>query len=331
MKHDPLVTFITATPINEKCFISAAAIDAFEPFYPYTRLFIYDEEEEPSHLWSFQTEKQVIRSTCIYKDPKDNYRYFAYSSEEGEVTIMTEDLIKEVIPDAGVNRDDSAGFGYISNIQQIGIHLYACGFSGQVYKRHGSNDWKHMDEGLLQKSGTPMDEVIALTKINGFDENSIYAAGYQYTDWFPPKVFFFNGIKWKEIIMPEVVERITDIYIESPQRIWMCGANGTLIVGNADDGFQSLSTINDNKLFTSISKFKNDIYLASDAGLFIYNPNDHELGIKKVTSTLHPDIQDANIVSPHGNVLWSIGHKDINRFDGKNWERIHHPDNKKIG
>lgn len=73
------------------------------------------------------------------------------------------------------------------------------------------------------------------------------------------------------------------------------------------------------------------MYLASNLGLFIYDPNDHEAGIQKVVTDLHPDLQDANIVDSYDKVLWSIGPKDIARFDGKKWERIHHPDNPRIG
>lgn len=51
----------------------------------------------------------------------------------------------------------------------------------------------------------------------------------------------------------------------------------------------------------------------------------------KVVTDLHPDLQDANIVDSYDKVLWSIGPKDIARFDGKKWERIHHPDNPRIG
>ena len=42
-------------------------------------------------------------------------------------------------------------------------------------------------------------------------------------------------------------------------------------------------------------------------------------------------VTDANIVDSYDKVLWSIGPKDIARFDGKKWERIHHPDNPRIG
>ena len=61
MKHDPVATFATAVSISENCFMAAAAMDAFEPFHPYTRLVTYDEEEEPSHLWTFEPVDQCVR------------------------------------------------------------------------------------------------------------------------------------------------------------------------------------------------------------------------------------------------------------------------------
>jgi hypothetical protein len=111
----------------------------------------------------------------------------------------------------------------------------------------------------------------------------------------------------------------------------MCGANGTLLLGNAVDGFKSLSSVDDNQLFLSVCKFQDKIYLGSNLGLFVYDPARHDAGIAKVQTGLSPELQDANIVDSVGEVLWSIGPKDIARFDGRQWERIHHPDNERIG
>lgn len=170
---------------------------------------------------------------------------------------------------------------------------------------------------LVAKPKTPQQNRIALSVINGPHESAIYAAGYQHAEWLPPKAFFFNGKQWFELKLPQVAERIVNMYVESEQHIWMCGSNRTLLLGNATDGFRSLSTVDDNQLFTSICKFQDKMYLASNLGLFVYDPNDHKAGIQKVVTDLHPDLQDANIVDSYDKVLWSIGPKDIARFDGK--------------
>lgn len=330
MKPDPVATFTTAVSINEQCFMAAAAMDAFEPFYPYTRLVTYDEDEERSHLWSYEPADQCVRSLCIFCDPADGFRYFASVSEEGEFMILMEDLVQENIPGAGVNRADSQGWGYVSDIQQIGQHVYACGFSGQVYKRWQANDWRHMDDGLLQAPGTPMDDAIALSVIGGPHEDAIYAAGYQYTAGFPPKLFFFNGQQWRAIPLPEAAGRITNMHVASADCIWLCGDDGTLLMGNADEGFKSLAPQSEHQVFTSVTEFEARIYLVSDLGLFVYDLAQPDAGICKVKTTLDPDLQDANVVEARGQVLWSIGPKDIARFNGKTWERMQHPDNPRI-
>jgi hypothetical protein len=43
-----------------------------------------------------------------------------------------------------------------------------------------------------------------------------------------------------------------------------------------------------------------------------------------------PELQDAHVVDACDGVLWSIGEKDIARFDGKQWVRVDHPDNPPI-
>ncbi|MFI8616851.1 hypothetical protein ACIGHN_15220 [Acidovorax sp. NPDC077693] len=324
----PIGTYRTGAAIASDCFCASVAMDEYDDFERYSRVVTYDEQDHET--WIFHEEDRLICSVCIFRDTQDGSRYFANLSEDGEVQIMTENFLEEKILGAGVNGEDSVGWGYLSDIQQIGDHLYACGYSGQVYKRWGPNDWVHMDSGLLQDPKTPMEDTIALSVINGPHENAIYAAGYQHAEWLPPKAYFFNGSQWRELELPAVAERIVNMYVESESRIWMCGSNGTLLLGNAQDGFKSLSTIDDNQLFTSVCKFKDKICLASNMGLFAYDPTNSDAGIRKVVTGLQPELQDANIVDSYDKVLWSIGPKDIARFDGNKWERIQDPDNPPI-
>jgi hypothetical protein len=217
----------------------------------------------------------------------------------------------------------------MSGLKQIGDHLYACGGAGQVYKRIQPFHWVHMDKGLLQDPG--VSERLLLSAIDGPHENAIYTAGSLSAMGHPPKVFFWNGLVWRELPMPAVAERINAIYVESETRIWLCGANGTLLLGNERVGFKSLSTVDDNQLFYSLCKYRDRIVLGSNMGLFFYDPSNHAQGIKEVVTGLEPELQDANVVDAVDDVLWSIGNKDIARYDGTKWERIHHPDNPPIG
>ncbi|MFN3437115.1 MAG: hypothetical protein ACK41V_05435 [Acidovorax sp.] len=323
------LTFTTAMAFTDSSVYLSGAGDALDTFARFTRVARYDSNYDPQ--WGRNDQDWRAVSLTYFGPKHEDFDDVVVLSEEGDVRYIGDHApLLEKIRGAGVFSEGASGWGYLADVQQIGDNLYACGYKGQVYQRRGPNDWRHIDMGLLQDAKTERKNRIALSVINGPHEAAIYAAGYQHADWLPPKAFFFNGNQWREIALPPVAERIVNMYVETENRIWMCGANGTLLLGNAQDGFKSLSTVDDNQLFTSVCKFQEKMYLASNMGLFVYDPANHGAGIQMTKTNLKPELQDANIVDSYDKVLWSIGPKDIARFDGQNWERIHHPDNPPI-
>lgn len=323
------ITFVGAATSDVDLLKIAAILDADPVDAYFSRIFTFDGQ--CPNPWSHHDLLQRIKVIGLYLLPPD-HEYFGLCSmsDEGDVTLYSETRpIIEKIPGAGVWSEDAEKLGYMNALKQIGDHLYACGDGGQVYIRKGPNQWMHMDEGLLQSPDVT--ERLMLSAINGAHENAIYTLGALGCSGYPPRCYFWNGVQWRQLQLPESAERLTNIYVESEQRIWMCGANGTLLLGNAQDGFRNLSGVEDNQLFLSLCKFQEKIYLGSNLGLFVYDPADHAAGIRKVITDLTPDLQDANIVDSVDDILWSIGPKDIARFDGEHWERIHHPDNPPIG
>jgi hypothetical protein len=322
----PIVSFRTARAMTFDYVCFSGAMDMLDAYAKYTRVITYDEDDE--HVWIFHEVDDIVTSISLFKSPADGLRSFVTLTQEGGVSFMDETELEEKIPGAGVFSEEAKGWGYMSSLKQIGDHLYACGGAGQVYKRQEPNQWQHMDQGILQ--APDVKERLLPDVIDGPHENAIYLAGAVSAEGLPPFVYFWNGQAWHSVKLPDVAERITAMHVQSAQRIWLCGANGTLLVGNAREGFQSLSTIDDNQLFTSITEFEGRMYLASNYGLFVYDPQKHWQGIQRVKTTLKPDLQDANIVDAVDGVLWSIGPKDIARFDGQAWVRIHDPDNPRI-
>lgn len=198
-----------------------------------------------------------------------------------------------------------------------------------MYKRSGENQWAHMDAGLLQIP--PVDNRLLLDDINGASEADIYACGsYPGPSGLEGYIFHFDGRKWTPLKTP-IVGYLNAIYVENADRIWMCGHNGALLLGNARQGFKNLSQVEDNQLFYSITMYKGKVYLGSNLGLFSYDPNAAHPRIAEVSTGLTPELQDTGAVDAVDGVLWSMGAKDIARFDGKKWQRIHHPDNPRIG
>ncbi len=324
----PIATFRTGRAMTLDFLCLSAAMDLLPDHEPYTRVVTYDEQDP--HIWTFHEEEAIVTSVGVYRYPASGLRCFVTLTEDGEVGFMDDEWPEaEKIPGAGLNSPDATGWGYMSDLRQIGEHLYACGGAGQVYKRVAPNQWEHMDQGLLQ--APDVSERILPRAIHGPDESDIYLVGCVSASGLPPIAYHWDGARWQLLPLPEVAERITNIHVESKDRIWLCGSNGTLLLGNARDGFRSLSTVDDNQLFLSITLFEGRAYLGSNLGLFMYDPANATAGIRPVVTGLEPELQDANVVDSVEGVLWSIGPKDIARFDGQSWSRIHHPDNPPIG
>jgi hypothetical protein len=323
------ITFVSAVVADTDYVYLAATLDESERDDHFTRLFQFDEYRK--EVWSHHdVERRVINVGLYAIPPKFDYFGICSLSDEGDVEFNTESgPVVEKIPGAGVFSEGATGWGYMSHLRQIGEHLYACGDGGQVYRRHGPDDWRHVDTGLLQTP--PITDRLQLNCINGLTEDDIYLAGdFPGPAGLEGRLFHFDGAAWHQLAIPPV-GYLNAIHIESAERVWICGENGPLLLGNARDGFRNLSRIEDNQLFYSLTLFGGLLYLASNLGLFSYDPTHPDAGIREVVTGLTPELQDAHIVDACDGVLWSIGFKDIARFDGTRWERIHHLDNPRIG
>jgi len=281
--------------------------------------------DEPERHWeSFTTDIPVQKATVYESDEHGNTR-IAMVSESGDVLfsrgIKPEKL--ETIPDVRAY----GNWSFLANIQQIGNHLYTCGSYGQVYKRLGENEWQHIDSGLLQPvESTSYTDLLKLYVVKGVNENAIYAAGAQNDKKQTAKAFFYDGNRWGEIKLPKKAGFIIDIYVESESKIWMCGDEGTLLVGNAKQGFKYLSDAYTQRNFSNICLFKETMYIATDRGLLAYRPGRLFSGGK--IEIVRPDLDDVYLHDIHTltatkNVLWIIGEETIVRFDGKNWHNIY--------
>jgi len=244
-------------------------------------------------------------------------------SESGDV-LLTEGVkikLQETISDVRAY----GNWSFLSNIQQIGDHLYACGSFGQVYKRFGENDWRHADNGLLQKPNVEYTDLLKLYVVNGANENTIYAAGSINDKKQTAKAFFYNGNNWNEIKLPKEAGFITDIYVESEEKIWMCGDKGTLLLGNAKKGFKMLSDVYTHRYFSNICLFKGTMYIASDRGLLAYKQGGlfGHGRIEPVNPPLEDHIHDLHTITARNGAIWFVGEETITRFDGKSWTSVY--------
>lgn len=265
-------------------------------------------------------------------------------SREGQVNIYGpggEPDTTFQIPDAGVFDDSAIGLGYVNRIRAIGSNLYVCGQSRQVYRF----DWNGRDLAAGQwvdfagpmrqppMSEPPEDsndaeafdrwldenDAIDFVDIAGPSESDIYAVGNEAWHW--------DGAQWTQLGIP-TDEPPAAIKVMSADLIYIVGHNGTLLAGNARDGFRDQSTVDDNQNFTGVEWFGDRLFLASNFGMFTFDPATRK--IERYVTTLKPDLKDTHMLEAKDGILWSFGFKDLAWFDGSRWTRVDHPDNPPI-
>jgi|GEM_PF-1432412 len=284
--------------------------------------------DEPERHWESNPVDIPVQKVTLYHRPQHEYdpNWMAMISESGEI-VISRGIVpykQEDIPEVR-SYADNPNWSFLANINQIGDNLYACGSFGQVYKRFGDNDWRHVDNGLLQAPNTSYTDLLKLYVVAGANENAIYAAGAKNDQEQTAKAFFYDGKQWKEIKLPKEAGFITDIYVESEDKIWMCGEHGTLLLGNAQKGFKYLSDAYKHRYFSNISLFKGVLYIASDVGILAYKPGGmfSSPRIEPVHPDLDDHIRDVHTISSRENVIWFVGKGTIVRFDGKKWHKIY--------
>ena len=293
------------------CFTDMPYSDFLEdPFVASQKLNTYDEMH-PSR-WIVEPVDHAVVSLCRYKYPDRDRIIFVGLSAQGDVAFIgQQEGFVERIAGAGLDEDDSEGFGLMNRIRQIGNRLYATGGGGQIYRREERGRWVHIDDGLLLPASQRGKIFRTLSDINGLREDDIYVVGDK------GLIGWFDGVAWHTIQSP-VDERLHAIAIESDDIIWICGKNGTLLKGNAREGFVDVSRIHDNDDFLSVARFDGRIYLARETGLSVYDGT----RIDPVVTGLKPPLRDGQFLDSVDDVLWSFGYNDIVRFDGTTWVRF---------
>jgi len=239
-------------------------------------------------------------------------------SKEGEIEFWTtKDGISfvEKIPDAGLRLGN---LGYMCSIREIGNTLFACGYNSQVYMRQSVGVWRSLVSAPLQHHDPMSGNQINLNWIDGFSERDVYVAGNK------GALYHWNGKMWRKIPLA-IDAHLECIRCYGVDEVWVCGKNGTLLTGNAARGFQDVTHAESNETFWSLAKFEDKVYLGTLKGLLAYDGR----AIKPVVTGLDPEVETYTVDSTDG-ALWSIGTKDLVRFDGKTWTRIDHPDNPPI-
>lgn len=312
------ITFIAGCAVEHDYFYVAARGDEHDPRETiFTRLFVYMEEPEP---WSHHDIDANIESVCVKKATSTTGRRLCALSKEGEVEIFSaknNSSTVEKIPEAGLRLGSR---GYVRAIREIGDSLFVCGANDQVYRRDDEDGtWTLLTAAPLKMVDALDPYYSLLNSIDGTSERDVYVCGLS------GRLFHYDGMTWTAISLP-TDEHLNCVRSFSKDEVWICGENGTLLLGNVRDGFKNVSTIDDNQLFWSLTKFQGKIYVATpDEGLFVYD----QKSIAPVDTGLANGLWTYIVDAVEG-ALWSFSEKEIAYFDGSTWKHVQHPDNEPI-
>ncbi len=292
--------------------------------------------------------------TAISKAPVDPHETarFAAVSNEGDVYLIGDETAREKITGAGIASPDSRGLGGIYGMACIAGGLYAAGQGEQLYTRTDVGRWDHIDLGAVKD---PKFQPVAFGKIGGSSASDIYVlgvaapalpkldqateqqllAGDDWDAWFKAnddvasksgtsglvekaRVFHYDGARWRELDLPNS-SVIKDVYIETPDRVWLVGTGGTILVGSAKLGFKRAGSADETLTFLSITKFKDGYVVASDYALHSFDG--------QTLTPLKPRLRKAPPtpfkVQAIDNTLFYFDYKQgIHRFDGTSWEVV---------
>lgn len=216
--------------------------------------------------------------------------------------------------------------GVMGQLRFIDGVLYAAGSGGCIFKRISENNWLTINAGLkiksaadYKKEGHAWSEALDLaenqvdtTTINGRN-GKIISAGHR------GEVFFLKGERW-ESVESQTNSTLRDIAVSDAGVFYICGRNGTLIVGD-ERGFSPIPT-NIDDYFNSMAFFNGELYIGGANGLYKLTGN----SVQPVRTNQSAPFNCVELDAYDGELL-AVSDRWFLVFDGANWRRIDDPDN----
>lgn len=315
--NNSTTTMLAGTAISDNIYYMTGTLDNLDDDIIFTRMFIYDDEATPPNQWfHHDLPGWAVISTCLIPETSTARRQACSLSEQGDVELYSSAGITiEKIKGAGLGHTEE-NRGYMTRIRHIGDALYACGYSGQVYKRQ-KEKWERFDAGIRDKSPaslTASDTPLDLIDIHGLHDSDIYIVG---SEGF---IAHYNGVKWS--VLPPVTRAcLYGILIQSESEVWIAGSNGTILQGSATGGFRAIYRKTHDCDFYSIANFKGEYYIGASDGIY----NLHHNKILKIN--LPKQIIEIDSIEAKDGILWALSSKKLIKYDGLTWKIINHIDN----
>ncbi|SEP20075.1 hypothetical protein SAMN04487843_108107 [Methylobacterium sp. ap11] len=329
------------------------ALSELEYDDPFTAIVEYgDAFPQPWSRTDVLREIYAIKSAPVTDQSSSR---FAALSNEGDVYWIGDQTVHETIQGAGIQSPDATGAGALANLGLIEGQLWAVGHGAQIYHRTADHQWVKMP---FHSEPEPGFNVIRFGNIAGPSEDNFYIKGSlspkridldektrkslkgnkSWDDWnraheiaeenSPSKglvnegrAYHWNGTRWTEIPIPGSSPHIIkDIYVETPDKVWMVGSHGTILVGNGRDGFRSIGFAGDTETLLSITRFKDQYVVASDYALHLFDGHHLTPFKPRLRGRARPTPLKVQSVD---DVLYYFDYKrGIHCYDGERWTEI---------
>jgi hypothetical protein len=202
---------------------------------------------------------------------------------------------------------DVARYGEMLRIKNVAERIYAGGMNGQVYVRLQER-WQPVGTGLIGTKGFDVED------IDGTGPDDLWAVGTMSDAW------HWDGQSWRRSDVP-TDRPIGGVRCVSSDRVYLCGDDGNLFVGNGLS-WQFIGDPQIDDIFWAIERFGDDLFLSFDGGLMRYDGKAlarvdfGPAGVKGV---------DAYRLNAGDGVLWSFGADTLLWYDGTTWHRVEEP------
>lgn len=337
------------------------AVHAMQADDPFTILLQYNGAF--SQPWTRIDVKRNIAAIAAWaRDGSD--QPFVALSDEGDVYLLTDPVVVEKIPGAGIYSADADGSGALGGLAVLDGSLHACGARGQLYRRTGADAWTRVsiDAAAIARQGR-------LDRLAEGATGAAYAIGTLIPEfWEPPAEleaaqlqaaqagdlarfealsieaenwareqglggvtsgFLLAGSDgaWRRVETGSE-EELRDILVEPSGEVWAVGTNGVILNGDPVTG-----TLTDRSRpgdrgrdFVGITRFEGRMVLCSDSALHWFDG--------QILTPMRPmpglgidwgtPVPLTMRAVGHGLVYFDRAH-GVHRFDGSSWQEIEIP------
>jgi hypothetical protein len=264
-----------------------------EDEYAHTALFQYNKGEE----WGQEDLEWIAASCCVSTLPKE--QLVAVGKEDQYVVIGSGEYFEGRIGDSLKKRPKD---GELRAVRDVAGKAHAVGMGKQVYRRDGRDRWTDLGARLPDSGG--------FEAIHGYSQNDLYAVGWKGEIW------HFDGRTWESIKSP--TKRIlTGVCCADDGFVYACGMGGVLIRGRGSR-WNLIKHAETEEDFWDVEWFKGRLYASTLS--FVYTLKEDDLAIDDMNE--NPASSCYHLSSIKGQLLWSVGLKNVMVFNGKKWKQI---------